>query len=240
MGFAVYRGGSGGGGGFAAPGASDLSQKPPLSQPWQTLGQMNNPGMPAYQALGQAVHGISGILGGGQTNMPALPPAIRMTPIGGTEQAGATGGWQSSPQMGGTTRRGSQILDAQGNVIGHYDDNNQPVYHGGQGGGMPQRPKQGPWAPMPPWADNGQGFHDPQPPPDMMRDYYRTHPPYPSPFDQPQASTSMGMAPSWRQMLMSNSQSVAPMGVPGSMQQSLYGQGLLRPAMPSMNNQSGY
>jgi len=107
---------------------------------------------------------------GGITGKGQDPRTIPMPPMG-------------SSGLGGTTRRGSQILDAQGNVIGHYDDNNQPVYHNGQG---------------------------------------------PSPVFPPGISPDRGVF------------QMRPMGAPGSMQQSLYGQGLLRPAMPSMNNQSGY
>src|SRR6185436_18031388 len=66
---------------------------------------------------------------GGITGKGQDPRTIPMPPMGG------------SPGLGGTTRRGSQILDAQGNVIGHYDDNNQPVYHnGGQGPQGPSGP----------------------------------------------------------------------------------------------------
>jgi hypothetical protein len=145
MGFAVYRGGSSGGGGFAAPGAPDLSQKPALPDPWQTLGRMNNPGMAAYQG-------------------PAAPSPVFPQPHM-PEQA--TPWW---------TRRD----------------------HASNGPQMPSWLQE-----MPDWLKRQGG--------------------------QPQASTSMGMAPSWQRM-----------GVPGSMQQSLYGSGLLRPPIPQMNNQSGY
>lgn len=153
--------------------AQGLTPRPDMRN--SVLPDMRNsvPGMPASQGPASPRYWSGGI----GENGPQTPP------------------WQSPlPQQpqGGTTRRGSQILDAQGNVIGHYDDSNQPVYYnrGGQA--------------LPPQA---QG----QPP------------------QGPVASTNMGMAPSY-----------ARLGVPGSMQQSLYGSGLLRPAMPSMNNQSGY
>ena len=116
------------------------------------------------------------------TGQPPAPP-VWTGGITGKGQDPRNSPLPQLPPMGGTTRRGSQILDAQGNVIGHYDDNNQPVYHNGQG---------------------------------------------PSPVLPPGISPDRGVF------------QMRPMGVPGSMQQSLYGNGLLRPAMPSMNNQSGY
>lgn len=164
------------------------------------------------------------------------------------EQAGATGGWQTlgqmnQPQMGGTTRRGSQMIDAQGNVIGHYDDNNQPVYYNRGGQALPPQaqgqPPQGPVASTsmgmaPSYARLGTGGFWGKFRPQVQqfvngqlgnRD--------PTGMSAPQREN-----PAFTEWLSGHPQ--FNMGVPGSMQQSLYGQGLLRPAMPSMNNQSGY
>jgi len=151
----------------------------PTNVPWNQPNPNPQPGdLPWIDHTGQPP--APPVWTGGITGKGQDPRTIPMPPMGG------------SPGLGGTTRRGSQILDAQGNVIGHYDDNNQPVYHGGQG---PQMPMPAPWQ-LPPWVN------------DM---------------------------PAWAQAPRQSQ-----LGVPGSMQQSQYQQGLLRPAMPSMNNQSGY
>jgi hypothetical protein len=182
---------------------------------------------------------LSGGYGGGPSmgtigQRPALP-GLQSPPV-------------ASQGPSGVTRRGSQMVDAQGNVIGHYGNNNEAIYNAGQGpqgGGSPSNPNDRnewipPWGgenwlprggvPLPPWADqNG---------PHLERWGI-------GPYGGPVATTSMGMDPRYQRMQLPGGQvqDVPSAYAPNYLQQggSLTGESTQYPAYSLSNvGRSGY